>query len=84
MFYTFYNSILTIIAAVTMMIKCASRWHEYYGRETDHVVVHQWPHVMILKKKEKNVLLIDVAAPGDVRAGEKGEEKVMQYQHLAC
>ena len=51
--------------------------------ESDHVVVHWWPHIVVLEKKDKNALLFDIAVPIDVRVEEKEEEKVMKYQCLS-
>ena len=38
---------------------------------------------MVLEKKEKNSLLIDVTTPGDVRVEEKKEETVTKHQYLS-
>ena len=54
-----------------------------FNVETDHVIVHRRPHIVVLEKKEKKALLIDIAVPGDVRVEEKEEEKVTKYQCLA-
>ena len=35
---------------------------------------------MVLEKKEKKALLIDIAVPGDVIVEEKVEEKMTKYQ----
>ena len=43
-----------------------------FNIEIDHVTVHRQPHIVVLEKKEKKALLIDVAVPGDVRVEEKG------------
>ena len=47
------------------------------------MIVHKWPHIMALEKKENNALLIDIAIPGDVRVEKKEEEKVTKHQCLA-
>ena len=54
-----------------------------FNAETDRVIVHRRPHIVVLEK-EKNVLLIDITVPGNVRIEEKEEEKLIKYQHLVC
>ena len=54
-----------------------------FNVEADHVIVHRQPDIVVLEKKEKKALLIDIAVPGDVRVEEKEEEKVTKYQCLA-
>ena len=44
------------------------------------MIVHRRPDIVVLEKKEKKVLLIDIAIPGDVRIEEKEEEIVTKYQ----
>ena len=53
-----------------------------FNVESDHVIVHRRPDIVVLEKKEKNALLIDIAIPGNVRVAEKEEEKLMKYQCL--
>ena len=55
----------------------------YFNVETEHVIVHGRPDIVVLEKKEKKALLIDIAVAGDVRVEEKEEEKVAKYQCLA-
>ena len=51
-----------------------------FNVETDHAILHGRSDIVVLGKKEKNALLIDIAVLGDVRAGDKEGEKVMfQY-----
>ena len=40
------------------------------------MIVHRWPHIVVLEKEKKNALLIDIAVPGDVRVELEEEEKV--------
>ena len=51
-----------------------------FNVETDHVIVHRRPDIVVLEKKEKKALLIDIAVPGDVIVEEKVEEKMTKYQ----
>ena len=39
-------------------------------------------HVIVIDKKERKGLIIDIAVPADVRVEEKGREKVEKYQDL--
>ena len=53
-----------------------------FNVETDHVIVHRRPHIVILEKEEKNALFVDKnthSVPGDVRVEEK--EKAIKYQY---
>ena len=47
-----------------------------FNVETEHVIVHRRPDIVVLEK-EKKALLIDIAVPGDV-IEENEEEKVMK------
>ncbi|XP_063955404.1 uncharacterized protein LOC135154101 [Lytechinus pictus] len=55
------------------------------GREeiTDKVIEARRPDIVLLKKKEKECLIIDIAIPGDCRAWRKEEEKIQKYNDLA-
>ena len=54
-----------------------------FSIESDRGIVYRWPHIVVLEKKEKNALLINIGVPGDVKVEEKEEEKVTKYQCLA-
>ena len=56
-----------------------------FNIQTDHVIEHRRPDVVVLDKHEKMCHLIDIAVPGDsrVEAKEKENEKVQKYQDLA-
>ena len=55
-----------------------------FNIQTDHVIEHRRPDVVVLDKHEKMCHLIDihVAVPGD-RVEVKENEKVQKYQDLA-
>ena len=40
------------------------------------------PDIVVLHKKEKKCLIVDVAVPGDCRINEKEKEKIDKYQDL--
>ena len=54
-----------------------------FNIQTDHVIEHRRPDVVILDKHEKMCHLIDIAVPGDSRVAVKENEKVQKYQDLA-
>ena len=41
------------------------------------MIVHRPPHIVVMEKKKKNALLMDITDSGDARVEEKEEEKVM-------
>ena len=45
-----------------------------FNVETDHMIVHRRPHIVVLENEVKNSLLIDITIHGDVRIEEKEEE----------
>ena len=54
-----------------------------FNIQTDHVIEHRRPDVVVLDKKEKTCYLVDVAVPGDSRVESKEKEKIHKYQDLA-
>ena len=54
-----------------------------FNIQTDHVIEHRRPDVVVLDKHEKMCHLIDIAVPGDSRVEAKENEKVQKYQDLA-
>ena len=50
--------------------------------QCDNVIEARRPDIVIVEKKEKSCLIIDIAVPGDVRVYEKEQEKVEKYQDL--
>ena len=54
-----------------------------FNIQTDHVIEHRRPNVVVLDKHEKMCHLIDIAVPGDSRVDAKENEKVQKYQDLA-
>ena len=54
-----------------------------FNIQTDHVIEHRRPDVVVLDKHEKMCHLIDIAVPGDSRVEAKEKEKVQKYQDLA-
>ena len=72
-------------------VKVQSKWYDHvpekveetdhvkilwdFNIQTDHVIEHRWPDVVVLDKHEK--------MPGDSRVEAKENEKVQKYQDLA-
>ncbi|XP_063952186.1 uncharacterized protein LOC135153479 [Lytechinus pictus] len=54
-----------------------------FNIQTDKVIEARRPDIVLLKKKEKECLIIDIAIPGDCRAWRKEEEKIQKYNDLA-
>ena len=49
----------------------------------DKFIEARRPDIILVKKKEKECVIIDIAVPGDVRTKIKEEEKIDKYQDLA-
>ena len=50
--------------------------------QCDNVIEARRPDIVIIDKKEKSCIIVDVAVPADVRVHEKEREKVEKYQGL--
>ena len=50
--------------------------------QTDHVIEHCRPDILILHKKDKTAIIVDIAVPGDPRVLRKERDKVEKYQDL--
>ena len=50
--------------------------------QTDHVIEHCRPDILILKKKERRAIIVDIAVPGDPRVLYKERDKIEKYQDL--
>ena len=48
--------------------------------QTDNKIEHDNPDIMVLDKKERKWLIIDVACPSDTRVKDKEKENVEDYQ----
>jgi len=44
--------------------------------QTDHVMEHRRPDIVVVDKDNKRALPIDIAVPADARAEEKEQEKI--------
>ena len=50
--------------------------------QCDNVIEARRPDIIVIDKKERKRIIIDIAKPADVRVGEKEREKVGKYQDL--
>ena len=50
--------------------------------QCDNVIEARRPDIIVIDKKERKGLIIDIAVPADVRVEEKEREKVEKYQDL--
>ena len=50
--------------------------------QCDNVMEARRPDLILVEKKAKSCVIIDVAVPGDCRIREKAIEKIEKYQHL--
>ena len=50
--------------------------------QCDNVIEARRPDIILIDKKERKVIIIDIAVPADVRVGEKEREKMEKYQDL--
>ena len=50
--------------------------------QCDNVIEARRPDVIVIDKKERKGIIIDIAVPTDVRVGEKEKEKVEKYLDL--
>ena len=80
-------------------VKVQSKWYDHvlekveetdhvkilwdFNIQTDDVIKHRRPYVVVLDKHEKMCHLIDIAVLGDSRVVSKENEKVQKYQDLA-
>ena len=53
-----------------------------FNIRTDRVIEARRPDIVLIDKKNKETMIIDVAVPGDFRVKEKEIEKITKYQDL--
>ena len=54
-----------------------------FNIQTDHVIQHRRPDIVVVEKEAKRTWVIDIAVPGDSRVDDKETEKIDKYQDLA-
>ena len=50
--------------------------------QCDNVIEARRPDIILIDKKERKAIIIDIAVPAHVRVGEKEREKMEKYQDL--
>ena len=58
------------------------KWYWDINIQCDNVMEARRPDLILVDKKEKSCVIIDVAVPGDCRIRQKEIEKVEKYQNL--
>ena len=53
-----------------------------FNIQTDHVIQHRRPDIVIVYKNERRCHIVDVAVPGDKRVEQKEQEKIEKYGEL--
>ena len=53
-----------------------------FNIQTDKVIEHRRPDIVVVDYKQKHCHIIDIAVPGDSRVEEKEKEKVEKYQQI--
>jgi len=51
--------------------------------QTDHVIEHRRPDIVVVDNDNKRALLMDIAVPANARVEEKEQEMTDRYQDLA-
>ena len=52
------------------------------NNQCDNVIEARRPDIILIDKKERKWIIIDIGVPADVRVGGKEREKVEKYQDL--
>jgi hypothetical protein len=79
-------------------IECSKKWYEHraekvienehvkllwdFSIQTDRVIEHRRPDIVLVDKKARKTWIIDIAVPADKRAKSKEQEKRERYQDL--
>jgi len=79
-------------------IECSNKWYEHKAErvieneeikilwdfpiQTDHVIEHRKPDILIMNKKARKTMIVDIAVPADKRTKSKEQEKRERYQDL--
>ena len=50
--------------------------------QTDKNIEHCRPDIRIVKKREKEAIIIDIAVPGDTRIIDREQDRILAYQDL--
>ena len=77
---------------------CSKKWYEHRAEkvleneevkllwdfhvQSDHVIEHCRPDLLLVKKKSREATIIDIAVPGDTRIVDREQDKILTYQDL--
>ena len=65
---------------VTENTKAKILWD--FNIQTDNVITHRRPDIVVINKQKKETIIIDVAVPADIRVEKKEVEKIEKYTDL--
>ena len=80
MFLGFGSDVFLIIIITIIIVIIKVLWD--INVQCDNVIEARRPDIIVIDKKERKGIIIDIAVPVDVRVGEKEREKVEKYQDL--
>ena len=80
MFLGFGSDVFLIIIIIIIIVIIKVLWD--INVQCDNVIEARRPDIIVIDKKERKGIIIDIAVPVDVRVGEKEREKVEKYQDL--
>ena len=79
-------------------IQCEEKWYQHIAEkvtetddvkllwdfpvQNDHMIEARRPDIILVEKKKRNCVIIDISVPGDTRIVSKEEEKILKYQDL--
>ncbi len=77
---------------------CHKKWYEHRAEkvlendevkllwdfhvQSDHVIEHCRPDLLLVNKKIREAIIIDIAVPGDTRIVDREQDKILAYQDL--
>ena len=79
-------------------IQCNDKWYQHRAEkvsetddvkilwdfmvQNDHMIEARRPDIILIEKKKRKALIIDIAVPGDTRIQLREDEKILKYQDL--
>ena len=53
-----------------------------FNIQVDKFIKARWPGIILVGKKKKECVIIDITVPGDIRTQMKKDEKIEKYEDL--
>ena len=53
-----------------------------FNIQTDHIIQHRRPDIVVVDKSNRKCQIVDIAVPGDRRVAQKEQEKIEKYAEL--